>query len=451
MSMLPSNIYPPSAGIENQVIENIILDSIARAEQRRKLALLAVLTAYQDRMADEESSSEEDSDGEREREQLEGRRKVAKEAIEAFRARRDNPQREQEEEDDEDDEDEEEEEYDDDEEETEESEESEESEDEASDDGSEWDSLFLLVHNMPAENDEPKSSTRKRSLPRDDSPYPPPRPESSKRQRLLDPSASKLPQVQVAGNDKPRPITRKRGLVSQEDTPATEVPFPKRQKVDASATATNGDEGDDTEMKEQEAKSSVPSEWLAPHQEELQNSQLPGPLRSMLGRLPVSELHREAQAFLLSLDYVNGIWYDLAKAAIDMGLRFSKTAKSSEYAIVFQDMTKHPLHAVAYMACKEDKFRHVLFWEKVQEVIGKEMPPERIKERRERRAKREAEAMARFNARKAAEEAKRESQQLKEKHVSQIGEASKLPLREKVGRWLADIVQAEKKGGFGMA
>jgi hypothetical protein len=381
-----------------------------------------------------------------ERAQLEARRKIAREAMDAFKARRDNPHQEEEDEEEYDDEEEEEdfeEEYDDEEEETEESEESEESEDEASDDGSEWDSLFLLVHNMPAENDEPKFNARKRSIPRDDSPCPPPMLQPAKRQKP-DPSASsKTLRVQDSGKDEPKPATRKRGLIAQEDTPATEVPFPKRQRIDASVA--NANEGDDAEMKEQEAKSSVPSEWLAPHQVELQNSQLPGSLRCILGRLPVSELHHEAQAFILSLKCLDPSYDALAKAAIDMGLRFSKTAKSSEYKIVFQHMTRHPIQAVMYNTCKEDEAQHILFWEKVQNITGKEIPPERIKERRERRAKREAEAMARFNARKAAEEAKRESQMLKEKYVSQIGEASKLPLKEKVGRWLAEIVQAEKK------
>nr|CEG05390.1 unnamed protein product [Fusarium clavum]CEG05926.1 unnamed protein product [Fusarium clavum] len=106
---------------------------------------------------------------------------------------------------------------------------------------------------------------------------------------------------------------------------------------------------------------------------------------------------------------------------------------------------RHPIQAVMYNACGADEAQHHLFWEKVRNVTGKEIPPERIKERRERRAQREAEAMARFKARKAAEEARKESRMLKEKYVSQIGEASKLPLKEKVGRWLAEIVQAEKK------
>ncbi|GKU04262.1 hypothetical protein FLAG1_06680 [Fusarium langsethiae] len=457
-----SNPYPAAAAaIDKQVVENIILDDIINHDYnpKTKIALLLYLKVMHDHIEDDEDYwAQVEGNEDWLKAQKEERYKIARAAVDAWKAKRDNcrqEEREEEEEEEDEEEDEEseeeeeeeedfEEEYDDEEEETEESGESEESGDEESDDGSEWDSLFLLVHNMPTENDEPKATAQKRSSPRDDSPCPPPRPQPEKRQKLDPSAASKPPMVQDSGEDKPKPATRKRDLSIQQDadTPATEVPFPKRQRIDPPSVVANANDEDQDQA--QEPKSSVPSEWLAPHREELQNSQLPEPLRGILGRLPVSELHLEAQAFLLGLKYFDPTDDALAKAAIDMGLRFSKTAKGSEYKIVFEHLMRHPIQAVMYNACREDEAHHILFWEKVRNVTGKEVPPERLKERRERRAKREAEAMARFNARKAAEEAKRESQMLKEKYVSQIGEASKLPLKEKVGRWLAEIVKAEK-------
>ncbi|KAG8667150.1 hypothetical protein FPOAC2_12304 [Fusarium poae] len=477
MAFTNINPYPAAAAaIDKQVVENIFLDDIINHDYSRntKMALLVCMKALHNRIEDDEDYwAEATGDKEWEKAQKEARQKLARKLMDEFKAKRANRQKEEEEEeevgeeqeedDDEDDEEEDEEseeseedfeeEYDDEEEETEGSEESEESGDEESDDGSDWDSLFLLVHNMPTENDEPKSTARKRSLPRDDTPCPPPRPQPAKRQKLDPSAASKPPMVQDSGEEEPKPVTRKRRPITQQDadTPATEVPFPKRQRIDPPVMVANANDEDreeeqtQTQTQTQEAKSSVPSEWLAPHREELENSQLPEPLRGILGRLPVNELHYEAQTFLLSLKYSDPTDDALAKAAIDMGLRFSKTAKSSEYKIVFEHIMKHPIQAVMYNVCKEDEAQHILFWEKVRNVTGKEIPPERIKERRQKRAKREAEAMARFNARKAAEEAKRESQMLKEKYVCQIGESSKLPLKEKVGRWLAEIVKAEKK------
>ncbi|KAM0416203.1 hypothetical protein ACHAPD_005118 [Fusarium lateritium] len=436
------------------------------------MALLICMKALHNKIEDDEDYwAEATGDEEWGKAQKEAMQKLGKKLKDEFRAKRarqkeeededeageEQKEDEEEEEDEESEEEEEEEdfeeEYDDEGEETEGSEESEESGDEESDDGSDWDSLFLLVHNMPTENDEPKSTARKRSLPRDGTPCPPPRPQPAKRQKLDPSAASKAPVVQDSGEEEPKPVTRKRRLIAQQDTdtPATEVPFPKRQRIDSPAVVANPNDEDreqeqaQAQAQAQEAKSSVPSEWLAPHREELENSQLPETLRAILGRLPVNELHYEAQSFLLNLKYFDTTDDALAKAAIDMGLRFSKTAKSSEYKIVFEYIMKHPIQAVMYNVCKEDEAQHILFWEKVRNVTGKEIPPERIKERRQKRAKREAEAMARFNARKAAENAKRESQMLKEKYVSQIGEASKLPLKEKVGRWLAEIVKAEKK------
>ncbi|RBR21540.1 uncharacterized protein FIESC28_04808 [Fusarium coffeatum] len=451
MSILPRDALPSVAGIDQQMIEDIVLDDIVNHDYDRttKLTLLAVMMLVQDEISDEEYYAQEDDESFQRKNQAE-LRKIGETAKQRFREEREAEKRrkeeglEEEEEEDEEEEEEEEEEfeeeYDDEEEETEESEEEEESETEESDDGSEWDSLFLLVHNMPVENEEPKSIVRKRSLPRDDSPCPPPRPQAAKRQKIDPLAASKAPVVQDSGKDAPTPVTRKRGLITtQDETPATEVPLTKRQRL-----APSANEKDDADLKGQETRSLVPSEWLAP-QEELQNTQLPAYLQGLLGRLPISELHPEAQEFILGLNYSDPSYEDMAKTGIDMGLRFSKTAKTSEYKIVFHHMMRHPIQAVMYNACRADEAQHHLFWEKVRNVTGKEIPPERIKERRERRAQREAEAMARFKARKAAEEARKESRMLKEKYVSQIGEASKLPLKEKVGRWLAEIVQAEKK------
>ncbi|KAM0274731.1 hypothetical protein ACHAPA_000835 [Fusarium lateritium] len=286
--------------------------------------------------------------------------------------------------------------YDDDEE--EEDEDESESEEESEYDSNEWASLFLLVNGMPTENEEPKSLTRKRSLTRDETPCPPPKAPAAKRQRM-------------------EPLVASRAVRTQ-----------------------------DTETREMDMPSSVPSEWLSAPQPNLRNSQLPAPLRNLLQGTPITELHQEAQAFLLALDYLAPGGKDMGKAAIDMGIRFSKTARRNEYSIVLKHMLSSPLQAVMYNACQDEEAQHILFWEKVQSVTGRDIPPERIKERRERCERRKAEFLAISRARQAEEEAKKKTyQNLKERFVKQIGEATKLPLDEKVSKWLSEIIPVQRK------
>ncbi|KAF4969597.1 hypothetical protein FSARC_3176 [Fusarium sarcochroum] len=361
MSWYPKDAYPEGSGITSQLIENIVIEDIIkqdiRASERAELAaLLTVMIAAQHE--EEASTSYEYYDED--------------EDVEGY---------EDEEEYDED-EDEDEEEYD------EEDEEEDDDDDEDDDypEGSMWDDLLLLVNGMPTENDEPKPINRKRSLPRDETPCPPPRDQSTKRQRI--------------------------------DTSAVSNP------LHAQGPAT-------TKL------SASPS---------LHNSQLSTRLRSLLQGIPITELHPGAQTFLLDLSWFIPGAEDMAKAAIDMGLRFSKTAKKNEYSIVFQHMLRNPLEAVMYNACQDDEAQHILFWEKVQKMTGKEIPLERIKARREARAKREAECTARWRARQAqADAAKVTYQTLKERFVKQVGESTKLPLNERVSKWLAEIVPPQKK------
>ncbi|KAJ4270188.1 hypothetical protein NW762_001864 [Fusarium torreyae] len=362
MSWYPKNPYPEGSGINSQLIENIVIEDIIKHDLRdsERADLAALLTVMIAAQHEEEASTsyeyyDEDED------------------VEGY---------EDEEEYDEDEDEEEEEDEQDDEEEEDEDDE----DDDYPDEGSMWDDLLMLVHNMPTENDESKPINRKRSLPCDETPCAPLRDQSTKRQRI--------------------------------DTSAASKP------LHAQGPAT-------TQL------SASPS---------LRNSQLSTRLRSLLQGLPITEIHPGAQTFLLDLSWFIPGAEDMAKAAIDMGLRFSKTAKKNEYSIVFQHMIRNPLEAVMYNACQEDEAQHILFWEKVQKMTGKEIPPERIKERREARNKREAEATARWRARQAQEDAaKKTYQTLKERFVKQVGEATKLPLNERVTKWLTEIVPVQKK------
>ncbi|KAF4451793.1 hypothetical protein F53441_5268 [Fusarium austroafricanum] len=388
MSWLPKDLYPEGSGIESKLIEDIVVKDIIDSglARRKQLDLAAVLTVMlATEAAKDASSSEYYDEGE-----MEGERVIQEE---------DDVEEEYDDEEVFDDEEQEfEESYDEEEEEDYDDDDDEEDYDE-DDDLSSWGSLRFLVCGMPVENAEPNPITRKRSLTREETPCPLPI-NSAKRQRVDTSAVSKATEAQV---------------------PETEVPI---------------------------LTSEARPEWLRVPRQEICNTEIPRPLRSLLQGLPINSLHHEAQAFLLALDFLTPGSKDLAKAVIDMGLRFSKTAKRNEYRIVINNLTKKPLHAVIYNNAHDDEARHLLFWDKVQELTGRAIPPERLSERRETRRRREAEHFAKARARQAEEEAKREAyQKLKEQFVKKLneGEAKKLPLNDRVRKWLKEIVPVQKQ------
>ncbi|KAF5023703.1 hypothetical protein F66182_4269 [Fusarium sp. NRRL 66182] len=244
-------------------------------------------------------------------------------------------------------------------------------------------------------------------------------------------------------NDEPIPVSRKRSLPHDETPRGQSV---KRQRIDAPSVS-----------KPQLHKDvCLPSEWESMLETKPHNWQCHAQLRKLLQGLALFNIHPAAQSFLLELDFRAICAEGMAIAAIDMGVRFLKTATISEYNIVFRHMLQRSHDAVAYNSCgHSDKHRHILFWQVVKAVTGKPIPPEPIKIARDERLQHEIEDMEEWRAsqaeaRKAAPHQATASlrytyRTLREGFVKEVGEATKLPLNEKVHKWLTEIIPTESK------
>ncbi|KAF4423799.1 hypothetical protein FACUT_10410 [Fusarium acutatum] len=384
MSWLPKNLYPEGSGIDSKTIEDIVVQDIIKNDltRREQLDLATALTVMLvAEAADETTTSYEYDDGEEYE-----RRKIINEV----------------EEDDDDEEDEEEEEEE--EEYTDVYDSTEDGLYDAFDDVSSYGSLRFLVHDMPVENAEPEPITRKRALSREETPCSPPR------------------------------------------NPA------KRQKMDTSAVS-EPPKPQGSETKERAASPSARPEWQQYGGKEIPKSLIPRIVRSALLGTPLHTLHPEAQSFLMAINFDLPGSKELACAVIDMGLRFSKSATRNEYNIVFKELVESHGQVSMYNSAHNNfEQQHKLFWNKVKKHTGKPVPPERLVEHQARKRRRLAESYARHRASRAihAEENAKKlalQQKLKEQFAKKMseGEAKKLPLDERVKKWLKEIVPVQKK------
>ncbi|KAF9773163.1 hypothetical protein IL306_009069 [Fusarium sp. DS 682] len=384
MSWYPKNVYPEGSGVESKTIEDVVTEHIINNDmstESRYELAEDLIVLYAVHAAQQEAQ------------ELSTSYEYYEEGEEDERINEDveeeggDDQEEEEEEDS----------YD-------EDEESEEDDDiyDEFDDVTSWGSLRFLVIDMPAENEEPQPITRKRALTREETPCPPPK------------------------------------------NPA------KRQKTDISVVPKMITAQDSETKDPVAASSSARPEWLREDGGELRKSEIPRKVRSVLLGTPLSSLHIEAQSFLLGMDFDRPYARDISMAVVDMGLRFSKTATRKEYSIVLNQMSERPVQAVMYNAAHNNfMHQHMLFWNKVNKATGKPNPPEKLVERREARRKLHAEFYARSRARLAEENAKKLAAQkkLKEQFAKKMseGEAKKLPLDERVHKWLREIIPVQKK------
>ncbi|KAF4959623.1 hypothetical protein FGADI_1546 [Fusarium gaditjirri] len=250
-------------------------------------------------------------------------------------------------------------------------------------------------------------------------------------------------------NAEQEPITRKRAL-SHEETPCSPPRNPaKRQKMDTSA-APEPAKPQASETKDSVASPSARPEWQQYGGKEIPKSLVPRIVRSALLGTPLHALHPEAQSFLMAINFDLPGSKELACAVIDMGLRFSKTATRSEYSIVFKELVESQGRIMMYNSAHNNfEQQHNLFWNKVKKHTGKPIPPERLVEHQARKRRRIAEIYARNRARHAEENAKKLALQkkLKEQFAKKMseGEAKKLPLDERVKKWLKEIIPVQKK------
>nr|RBQ96802.1 hypothetical protein FVER53263_06283 [Fusarium verticillioides] len=395
MSWLPKNLYPEGSGIDSKTIEDIVVQDIIKHEmtRREQLDLATALTVMLVAEAADETTTSYEYDDDEEYE----RRKVVHEVQVEQQQQQQQEEEEDEEEEEEEDEEEEEEEDD------EYYDEYDSTEDglyDAFDDMSSYGSLRFLVLDMPVENAEPELITRKRALSREETPCPSSR-NPAKRQKM-DPSA------------------------------VSEPPKPQASET------------------QEPASPSVRPEWQQYGGKEIPKSLIPRIVRSALLGTPLHALHPEAQSFLMAINFDLPGSKELACAVIDMGLRFSKTATRSEYNIVFKELVEsHGRVAMYNSAHNNFEAQHKLFWNKVKKHTGKPVPPERLVEHDARKRRQLAENRARSRALLAEQNAKKLALQkkLKEEFAKKMseGEAKKLPLDERVKKWLKEIVPVQKK------
>ncbi|KAG5753253.1 hypothetical protein H9Q70_004099 [Fusarium xylarioides] len=393
MSWLPKNLYPEGSGIDSKTIEDIVVQDIIKNEmtRREQLDLATALTVMLVAEAADETTTSYEYDDDEEYE----RRKIVNQ-VQVEEDDDDEEEEEGEEEEEEDDDDEE-----DDDEYADVYDSTEDGLYDAFDDVSSYGSLRFLVLDMPVENAEPEPITRKRALSREETPCPPPR-NPAKRQKMDTSAVSELPKPQVS------------------------------------------------ETKDRAASPSARPEWQQYGGKEIPKSLIPRIVRSALLGTPLHTLHPEAQSFLMAINFDLPGSKELACAVIDMGLRFSKTATRSEYNIVFKELVESHGRVSMYNSAHNNfEQQHKIFWNKVKKHTGKPVPPERLVEHQARKRRRIAEMYARNRALHAEENAKKLALQkkLKEQFAKKMseGEAKKLPLDERVKKWLKEIVPVQKK------
>ncbi|KAF4976990.1 hypothetical protein FZEAL_6410 [Fusarium zealandicum] len=268
----------------------------------------------------------------------------------------------------------------------------------------------------------------------------------------------------------PEPISRKRGV------PPDETPCPapkdepqaqprKRQRVDSPAEAENSSLVEHRPAPGKTIKIRVPSSenWQQSYNFQHNNSHLHPVLQESLHTARISLLHPAAQRFLLRMNCDAVGATDLAEAVVDMGIRFSKVANDEEYDIVFDDIDIEHSRSVTYTpavayTARVEALRHLFFWKRVQIVTGRPIPPDphgpMREERRREREKKEQERRAKENGKipgpllsQAGVPANRKPVgMLKASSIKEIDEKTKLPLDERVRKWLSDVVSSESKG-----
>ncbi|KAJ3522391.1 hypothetical protein NM208_g12878 [Fusarium decemcellulare] len=281
----------------------------------------------------------------------------------------------------------------------EEEEDEEDDEDDIDDEEDSWDDDIFPVEEVTQPKPEPIA--RKRSVPHDETPRPAPKDQPQaqpmKRQRVDLPGAANKPTVQST----PKPQEKKKA-----DPPAT----------------SNG--------------------WKPVYTGKTDNAHLPPLLRRTLHGTPMTMIHPAVEKALLAIDCDAAGAEDLANAFIDMGLRFGRVATTAEYDIVLSQLVNDYRDPIRYNGINE-YFKHRFFWKKIQRVTGRELPPDPHEEfRKEREKKLEEERAA---ARRVALAKEKARPALKASFVKEVDEKTKLPLNERVKKWLEDIVTSENK------
>ncbi|KAM0432919.1 hypothetical protein ACHAPT_004624 [Fusarium lateritium] len=183
-----------------------------------------------------------------------------------------------------------------------------------------------------------------------------------------------------------------------------------------------------------------------------------------------------AQIFLGELDCDKLGALDVAKAVYDMGIRFSKVASDDEFNIAFYLILANPRDAVLYNIGQRTE-KHKIFWGRVSRITHRATPPldkpDKEELELERKAKEEKSQPKPATTRRAPAprpvareklepksnfrrlfppnllpppvKEKKPRGNLKASLIKQVDEKTKIPLNERVRKWLDDVVPMESK------
>ncbi|KAM5347907.1 hypothetical protein ACJ41O_007731 [Fusarium nematophilum] len=291
-----------------------------------------------------------------------------------------------------------------------------------------WDNTL-----SPIKDNELEPTTKKRAAPHDETPCPAPRGEAQtqarKRQRL-DPAAA-------TSEQQPPTTAAKDEAKGQQQQAAA-----KRQRVPAPPPPAAAAASSDKRVFKED------------------NSHLHPTLQMMLHGVSLSVAHPAAQKFLLRMDCdaINAI--DLAKAVFDMGIRFSKTATAGEFDMVFRHLGESYVNPIRYFASNSTA-KHRFFWKKIEAATGKPMPPDQLANstRNDARLPPDAQVVppvappgqpkqpgpgpAQRRVGLSSARHRPSGTLLKAEFIKEVDETTKLPLNERVRKWLDDIVPSQ--------
>ncbi|RSL68177.1 hypothetical protein CEP53_002693 [Fusarium sp. AF-6] len=271
-----------------------------------------------------------------------------------------------------------------------------------------------------------------------------------------DPSSVEQPQ--------PLPTTRKRPLPRVE----MQNPVPqKRQRVNPTPAAAQPQQSPPPrEIKRAETPPEA-KDWMPTLMGAADNSHRHPVLQAALRKCPIGYARPVAQTFLEELDCDKLGALDVAKAVFDMGIRWSRMATDDEFNIVFYVTLANPSDAVRYNIGTPSE-KHKIFWGRVQRITHRDMPPDPfLTPAKGTEKKAEVKPQPRLKittttvpapmrekveprpaARRVAAPApapvrEKPRGNLKASLIKEVDEKTKIPLNERVRKWLDEVISMD--------
>ncbi|KAJ4310941.1 hypothetical protein N0V84_010712 [Fusarium piperis] len=258
--------------------------------------------------------------------------------------------------------------------------------------------------------------------------------------------------------EQPQPTSMKRSLPRNE----TQNTLPqKRQRIDPTPAARPQLQPQQ-EIKNPETPPEA-KDWMpAPLTNfPTDNSHRHPVLQAVLRKSPIEYARPVAQTFLQEMDCDKLGAPDVAKAVFDMGIRYSRMASDNEFKIAFFMILANIRDAVRYNTGTPSE-KHLVFWGIIQRLTHRDIPPDPFKapaKEPERKAEVKPEPRVAIRrtvpapapAREKAEPRRapvpapapvREKPRgnLKASLIKEVDEKTKIPLNERVRKWLDDVV-----------